>query len=297
MSDPVAVTIKAVVDSHERTAVGLAAARLESALAAAGAPVKVRCQFEESIEALKGSDEPCVIIASMLPEAAGFRQPWEQVEKQLREDYQALTAIEGVVVFVCTVFRCLPPEEDTDQSRLVRVRRLNLLAAELSRETGLFVIDIDRTLAAIGAVSLQTDYRLGGEFAPAAAAKVIALAVVSAGLDAYVSFDAQDAAKLAIGEDRLALAAAAVTAPDLRPSNVLALGAGRRKQVVATVVDTDTEGHAGWLLHLLFTGRLGFKDALEKLRRSIARRGLRSSSAMVVAAFRQAMRGRARMGG
>ena len=200
-------------------------------------------------------------------------------------------------MFVSTVFRHVPDDDSADQSRLVRVRRLNLLAAELSRETGLFVIDIDRTLAAIGARKLQTDYRLKGDYAADAAAKVMALAIVSAGLDGYVSFDAQDAAKLAISQDQLSLAVPGATVLDVRPSNVLALGSGRRKQVVATVVDTNTESHASWLVRLLFTGQLSFKDAAAKLSRSIAQRGVRASSVMLIGAFRQAMRGRPRMGG
>jgi hypothetical protein len=298
MSNPIAVPVKAVVDSRERAAIALAATRLESALGvAAGAPVTVSCQFEPSIAALKSASEPCVIITSMLPEVASHDEPWAQTAQRLREDYQALTAIDGAVVFVCTVFRHVPLRDSADHARLVRVRRLNLLAAELSRETGLLVIDLDRTFAAIGAVKLQTDYRLNGNYAAEAAAKVIALAVVSAGLDAYASFDVQDAAKLAIGDDQLVLATPGAAALDLKPSNVLALGAGRRKQVVATVVDTDSEGHAGWLVHLLFTGRLSPQEAWEKLRRSIARRGWLSSSAMVFAAFRRAIRGRERMGG
>jgi hypothetical protein len=84
---------------------------------------------------------------------------------------------------------------------------------------------------------------------------------------------------------------------DVRPSNVLALGAGRRRQVVATVVDTNTDSHASWLIRLLFTGRLSFKDAALKLQRSISRRGVRASSLLLIGAFRQAMRGRPRMGG
>jgi len=297
MSDPVNLIVRAVVGDEERAAVRKALARLETALAAAGAPVTVSCQFEPSTEALQKSAAPCVIIASLLPEMAHHGDPWPQVEQRLRRDFQQLTSIDGAVVFISTVFRHVPGDDGADPSRLVRIRRLNLLAAELSRETGLFVIDIDRTLAAIGARKLDTDYRLGGEHAADAAAKVIALAIVSAGLDAYVSFDAQDTAKLAISQDRLSLAVTGAAVLDVRPSNVLALGAGRRKQVVATVVDANTESHASWLVQMLFTRQLSFKDAALKLRRSIARRGVRSSSVMLIGAFRQAMRGRPRMGG
>lgn len=298
MSDPVTITVKAAVDTNEQAAVRLAATLLENSLsAAAGEPVSVRCKFEASIEGLKGSDETCVIVASMLPEVANHGAPWAEVESRLRGRYQALTSVDGAVVFLCTVFRHVLSGDGNDQSRLVRVRRLNLLAAELSRETGLFVIDLDRSLADIGAFKLQTDYRLDGKYASDAVAKVIALAIVSAGLDAHVSFDVQDAARLTISEVQLTLATPGVIAPDTKPSNVLALGTGRRKQVVATVVDTNTEGHVGWLIHLMLTRKFGVKDAVAKLKRSIARRGLRASFTMVFSAIWQAVRGRPRMGG
>jgi hypothetical protein len=298
MSDPVIITIKAVVDSNERPAVERTASLLESSLsAAAGEPVAVRCQFEASLDALKGSAGPYVVIASLLPEVANHGESWAEVESRLRENYQALAGADDVVVFLCTVFRHVSSGDSADRSRLVRIRRLNLLAAELSRETGLFVVDLDRSLADVGAVRLQTDYRLDGTYAADAAAKTMALAVVSAGLDAHVSFDVQDAAKLAISDTALSLAAPGGTSTEVKPSNVISLGAGRRKQVVATVVDTNSEGHVSWLIHLMLTGQFGVKDAVVKLRRSIARRGLRSSSAMVFAAIWQAVRGRPRMGG
>jgi hypothetical protein len=43
---------------------------------------------------------------------------------------------------------------------LERIRRLNLMAAELSQATGANVIDIDGVLAFIGALPLGTDYLL-----------------------------------------------------------------------------------------------------------------------------------------
>jgi hypothetical protein len=298
MSDALTIPVKALVSSNERAAVSLAATLLETSLStAAGVPVTVNCQFEASLDALKGSGEACVIIASLLPEVANYQESWVEVEGRLRESYRDLASANGAAVFLCTVFRHVASGESADRSRLIRVRRLNLLAAELSRETSLFVIDLDRTLADIGAFKLQTDYRLDGKYASDAVAKAIALAVVSAGLDAHVSFDVQDAAKLAISDGQLSLAVPDVAASDIKPSNVLSLGAGRRKQVVATVVDTNSGSHASWLVHLMFTGQFGVKDAVAKLRRSIARRGLRSSSAMVFAAIWHAVRGRPRLGG
>jgi hypothetical protein len=298
MSDPVTVSIRAMVDDNERLAISIAARLLESSLgAAAGGPVTVRCQFETSLDALKSCEEPCIKIVSLLPEVDNHQEGWAEVERRLRDRCKALMTTDGAVVFLFTVFRHVAMDDSADPSRLTRIRRLDLLAAELSRETGLFVIDLDRSFADIGALKLQTDYRLGGQYASDAAAKFIALAIVSAGLDAYVSFDVQDAAKLTINDVQLSLAAPSSVSSDIKPSNVLALGSGHRKQIVATVVDTNSENHVSWLIQLMMTGQFGFKDAVSKLRRSIAHRGLRSSFAMLFAAIWQTMRGRPRMGG
>jgi hypothetical protein len=297
MSDPVTVTVAAVVDSNERAAVGRAAALLESSLStAASGPVTVRCQFDASLEAREGSGEACVVIASLLPEVANYQEPWSAVEGRLRQRYRALMSADGRIVFLCTVFRHVASGDGADQLRRIRIRRLNLLAAELSRETGLFIIDLDRSLADIGASKLQTDYRLGGQCAAEAAAKFVALAVLSAGLDDFVSFEIQDAAKAIVAETPLKLIGPALAKRDMFLPNMLKMGPGRRKQVVATVVDTDKDSHAGWLIHLLMTGQLGLGDAFAKLKRSIARRGLRSSLVMVLAAAREVVRSRASIG-
>lgn len=297
MSDPVTITIKAVVDSNEQAAVSLAASLLEKSLsAAAGDPVAVRCQFEPSLATLKASDESGIIISSLLPEVANYEESWTTVESRLRESYRKLAGTDGAAVFLCTIFRHVPSGSSADHSPLVRVRRLNLLAAEISRETGACVIDIDRSLADIGASQLNTDYRLGGQYASEAAAKFIALAVLSAGLDNYVSFEIQDAARASVAGSKLNLSTPVIATRDIVLPNLLKLGPGRRKQVVATVVDTDQDDHAGWLIHLLMTRQFGVRDAIAKLRGSIARRGLRSSAAMILAAARQALRGRTSIG-
>ena len=293
MTEQVTITLKSMVDHGQQAAVKRAAELLEAALSdAAGSQVSVRCQFVNSLENLKGSDERCVVIASLLSEVANHQQPWAAVANRLSESYRGLADAGNAdqnSVFICTVFRRVPTNEIDVQSRLIMIRRLNLLAAELSRETGFFVVDLDRCLADIGAAKIQTDYRLQGAYAEAIVAREIALAVVSAGLDAFLPFEVQDAAKLSIGQTELGLASSRITATDSLPSNVLALGAGRRKQVVATVVDTDAESHVGWLFHLLLTGRLSPREAISKLGRSISKRGLRASSAMVFSAARQVL--------
>jgi hypothetical protein len=297
MSDPVTISIRAAVDNNERAAIIRAATLLESSLgAAAGEPVKVSCLFEMSFDALQGAEVPCITIVSLLSEVANYLEPWADVERRLRKRCQALMSDDGAVVFLCTVFRHVATGDGTDRERLVRIRRLNLLAAELSRESGLFVVDVDRSLADIGASKLHSDYRLDGQYASEAAGKYIALAVLSAGLDAFVPFEVQDAARASVADVKLNLMGPVVAKRDMVLPSILKLGPGRRKQVVATVVDMDKDSHAGWLIHLMMTGQFGMRDGLAKLRQSIARRGLRSSMAMVLAAARQALRSRASAG-
>lgn len=297
MSDPVAIFIRAVVDDNERPAVVQAATLLESTLGAAAAKaVTVHCQFEASLDALPRTEGPYITIVSLLPEVANYAEPWADVEKRLRNRCQALTSDDGAVVFLCTVLRHVATGDGTDQDRLVRIRRLNLLAAELSRVYGLFIIDLDRSLADIGASKLHTDYRLDGQYASEAAGKFIALAVLSAGLDAYVPFEVQDAARASVSDVQLNLMGAVIAKRDMVLPSILKLGQGRRKQVVATVVDMDKDSHAGWLIHLLMTGQFGIGDAVAKMRQSIARRGFRSSMAMVLAAVRQAVGSRTSVG-
>ena len=297
MTTAVTIPIRAVVDGHEEAAVRLASARLESSLSAAsGAPVVVSCTFEPALDSLD-ADQACVVITSPLAEVANHQEPWPSVERRLRQSYQRLAGRDDVVVFICTVLRHVSADEGAEQteSKRVRIRRLNLLAAEISRETGIYVIDLDRSLADIGALALQTDYRLNGSYASEVAAKFMALAVISAGLDAFVSFEVQDQAKTMVAQSQLDLASRQVAVPDIKPSNVLALGTGRRKQVVQTVVDTNTESHTGWLIRLMLSRQFGISDAVTKLKELIARRGWRASIVMLLAAMQQLWRGRARM--
>jgi hypothetical protein len=297
MTDVMTITLKAVVGESERAAVSQAAMLLESSLSIVSAKsVAVRCLFEESLSALKASEERCVVVTSMLPEVANHDRPWTAVADRLWASYRDLVGCDVGAAFVCTVFRHVPAAEDDARSRLARIRRLNLLVAELSRETGIFVIDLDRSLADIGALKLQTDYRLTGQDALNAVAKEIAVAVVSAGLDEYLPFEILDAAKVIITQGQPSSNAIKATELEIVPSNVLSLGAGRRKQVVATVVDTNPESHASWLIHLLLTRRFSLKEAVAKMNESIARRGVRASFVMVSVALWQVLRRRPRMG-
>ena len=201
---------------------------------------------------------------------ANHQEPWPSVERRLRQSYQRLAGTEGAVIFLCTVLRHVTRSEGADQAELkrIRIRRLNLLAAELSRETGAYVIDLDRSLADIGASKLQTDYRLNGQYAAEVAAKFMALAVISAGLDAFYISRSRIRPRRWLPQSQLISHSRQVAVPDIKPSNVLNLRGNRRKQVVQTVVDTtNTESHTGWLIHLLLTRQFWNCRCLTKLKR------------------------------
>lgn len=299
MNDQVHIPLRAVVAENEKAAVKLAAAQLERALGeAANAPVTISCEFGVPEEDLVKAEAGSIVVTSLLPDAIDHHRPWIAVAERLQAFYDRLAAGEGASVFICTVFRHVPTGEDTEEAllRRIRIRRLNFLAAELSRSTGAYVIDIDRSLADIGARNLETDYLLTGSYGQEAAAKFIALAILSAGLDAYVPFEIQDVARAAIARSAVKTVEPSAVSTELQPSNIVMLGADRRKQAVKMIVDTNKENHAGRLIELLLNRQFGLGEAFAKLRGSVARRGLWPSVMMVFAAVRHMLRSHAGLG-
>jgi hypothetical protein len=282
------IPIRALVHGNERSAITAMARALQERLTqAASGPATVTCSFAESFADLQKPHEPSIVITSLLLEAGNYQDDWADVEGRLRTRYAALAEDAASVVFVTTVFRHIS-EGDAAQRELLRlrIRRLNRLAADLSREYGIMVIDLDRDLADIGGRRLQTDYRLGGEHAEQMTARSMARAIVSAGLDNYVPFELQIQVQEALAVEQVSFAAPVMT--EVVPSNALVMKSGRKKQVVQTIVSTSSESHAGWLFYLLLSGKISFKDAFLKLRGSVARRGLRASIMMILAAAKAA---------
>ena len=62
-------------------------------------------------------------------------------------------------------------------------RRLNLLAIEVSHRCGVFVVDIDKIFAHVGARQIETDFRLAGRKAAETAGYAIVAAILAGGLD------------------------------------------------------------------------------------------------------------------
>jgi len=186
--------LEAVVAHSERGAVHRGAAMVAHGLSAAdNAAWAVEYAYRETIGDI--APGPAAVVTSLLGEVARFEEDWGACEARLWTMYRRLCGDSARPVYLFTVLRHVPAALPRRAEILVRIRRLNLLAALLSHELGLLVVDIDRDLADIGARALATDYRLDGPAAARAAAKSLAMTMLLAGLDEAVPFELQEAAR------------------------------------------------------------------------------------------------------
>jgi hypothetical protein len=269
------IPIVAMVSLAERAAVDAACANIVHALGEASAkPWKCDCRFVQGYADLQNADAGSILVTSLVSEVDA-PEPWTDVESRLRKIYAGLCD-RGDPIFICTVLRHIGTGEPNASRRRIRIRRLNLLAADISRQSGAFVIDIDRRLADLGARRLETDYRLEGAEAADLAGNAIATAIVVNGLDALASFDVQDRAQAVLAQYKSAFAL-----PEIRPKNLMPMGQGRRKQMVTTIVDTNQEAHVGWLIQQVLKRQITPLEAFKKLLLAVRRRGARESLAML----------------
>jgi hypothetical protein len=274
VSDQAAIRVAALAGESERPALELAARNLGEALsAAAGGARTVDIALSPAGEV---PGDAAIILVSLLPEVARVAMPWAEEEARLRA-LCATLAESGAPVLLLTVLRHVDgDEEGADRTRL-RIRRLNLLATELSRELAVSIIDIDRALADVGARRLGTDYRLGGD-AIGLVAKTIALGIATDALDAVVPFEVQDKARAAIAVLKVIEAEAPASTMG---QNLMTLGKGRRRQTVNAITQAVQADHVGWLVRQLARGQLGPRDAIAKVTMAIRRRGARDSFALL----------------
>lgn len=192
-SSPVPLRIDAVVAASERPALEAAAEQLRECLsAAADNPWPVDLRFRDALTAIDAHDPPVIVIASLLPELARGSEPPAATEARWREQLSALKAMAITAILLCTVFRHVTdPAPDSRQLTRERIRRLNLLAIELSHDTGATVVDFDRVFAHLGARPLATDHTLTGRVAAEVAAHALVANILDAGLDDIVPAEVQ----------------------------------------------------------------------------------------------------------
>jgi hypothetical protein len=274
------IPVVAAVTATEQIVLEAAATQLADALSrAAGETWSCACSFMGEFDTLVDAAAGSVIVTSLAVPLTQFERPWPEVEQELRKTYATLCAT-GNPVFICTILRHVEGGDDAPGSDRIRrrLRQLNFLATDISREHGALVIDLDRVLADTGARRLETDYRLGGEMAAEVASKAVAVCIVANGLDGFASAEIQDAARVILESSRTA----AGLTTDQMMTNLMAMGQGRRKQRVATVTAEVQENHVGWLVRQVLKGQIGHREALEKLSGAVRRRGARESAWLLI---------------
>jgi hypothetical protein len=287
MNDKAHISIAALVSENERAAVQLATGHLARAVSqAAGTPWTCDCVFAADLAALQQNVDAAIVVTSFLPELENVAEPWAEVENRLRTTYAALCE-RGTPVFICTVLRHIGHDVDaeTADALMVRIRRLDLLAAEISRESGAFVIDFDRVLADVGARRLQTDYRLGGNAAAEMAGHFLASTVLGNAPEELVSFELQDAARDILDGSGPAVAASEAAKSTAKKLELRAVGQGRRKQVVVSVVHTERDVYAGWFMRQVLRGKIGPGEVAQRLLRAVRQHGVLGSGKLIGAAL------------
>jgi hypothetical protein len=159
---------------------------------AACAPPQIALTFSPELAPPSPERPIDMAMISFIGAASAGAGDLDAVMGRWRERIEAFTTASDAPLFLCTVFRHIaspggPLGRDGVMAQRERIRRINLLIAELSQSTGAFVIDIDSALAHIGGARLGADYLLQGRAAGAAAGDVIASALLAEGLEGRVA--------------------------------------------------------------------------------------------------------------
>lgn len=289
MTNPSQISIVALVAEGERPAVELGAAHIARAMGqAAGTPWTIDVSFASDWHELLRSGEGQIVVTSLLTELGRSGETWPQSAERMRKAYGTLAQV-GVPIFICTILRHIARtnEPEADAALRLHIRRLNFLAAEISRETRAYVIDVDRVLADIGARSLQTDYRLGGQAAAEIAGHFIALTLINNAFDDSVSYELQDAAK-----DVLTLGRPSIAALDNKKASVIlvstlsSVGQGRHKQVVVPTISTIPRD-SGTLIRQVLQGAIKPSAAYQRLLKAVRSHGVRKSAVQIAVGLKK----------
>ncbi len=285
----IAIPLHAFLSKSEQAAALVAARSLVDALGEVGSsPAVCEPVFVSSLNTLAQSPPGTIRLVSLLPELDNLDEPWNEAQARLQLSFKALTA-RGDPVFVCTVLRHAGHGEDAAllYRRRVRIRRLDLLAVELSQQTGAFVVDIDRVIADIGGRNLHTDYRLNGEAAASVAGQAIALGLIVNGLDALVPFEVQEQMREIVARKTVRPS----MIKELVPANVMVLGRGRGRQTISTVTDADSGSQVGRLLRQALRREIAPAEAMGKLIQAVRRRGAIESGTLLASAVLRMVKG------
>lgn len=183
-----ALPVDAFVTTGEQPMMIAAGEQLSEALRDdAERPWPVRLSF--SSFDTEGAAPGPIVVTSLLADAMSL-EPLATVEAVWRDRLAKGLAGADRIVVLCTVFRVVG-DRQARPILIERIRRLNLLAAELSQAFNTYVVDLDRTLSFFGAATLQSDFRLVGHRAAEAAGHAVVTTLFAAGLGGLVPVERQ----------------------------------------------------------------------------------------------------------
>jgi len=161
---------------------------------AIGAEWPVRMRFIASGE----TPPPAIALVTTLIADVASDAPLATVDTRWRESVARWFAAGQQRILLCTLFRSVA-DPAVRAARIERIRRLNLLAIGLSRDTGVEIVDVDRLFALCGARAIGTDYRCTGPAADGLAGHAIAAAILAGDLGAALDPAVQERAAHALG--------------------------------------------------------------------------------------------------
>lgn len=202
------LVVAAAVDACEEPVVRRAAALLQTALRACGDDgVAVVPQFVADVAAVAALvPAPDYAVASLLPELASAT-PVAAVEQRWREALAAWPA-SFPSLLMCTIFRHVDPALAMVEREALRerIRRLALVAIEISHDTGAHVVDFDRTLAHVGARALASDCRFGSGAAIEVGARTLVRSMLALARDESITAEMATCVEARLGQPWDALA-------------------------------------------------------------------------------------------
>jgi hypothetical protein len=285
--------IVAYVAESEKPIVRRAAEEVARAVGTASRePLDCHCRFIESTDELVHPNGRTIVVASLLRDV-DCADAWPATEQRLHAMYAALAA-GGTPTFICTVFRHVGRSNDdaADAERLLRVRRLNLLAMELSRLTGAYVVDLDRALADIGGLRLETNYRLEGRIAADHAAYVIAGSLIADALDGVVSVEVQNGATAILESTRPELDDPGGNRELTLLPSAVPIGSGRRSRSAKPILVTVQTSRVDTVLRNVLRGSIGPREIGSRLMRALRQRGLRTTTYLLAVGLAKQLRAR-----
>lgn len=197
------IVIDAAIAGVERAVVAVFADQLTECLAhVSGERWQVDTRVHDDIAAIAPGDGSQVVVASLQSEL-DRDDAIDAIGMRWRERIDALMPQAAAVLLVTIARRVaspLPAIAGAAVPTIERIRRLDLLAVELSHATGASVADVDRLVAHVGARALGADHRLDNPMAAELAAWVILAALVAQGaLDAWAGDGASERARGYLG--------------------------------------------------------------------------------------------------